>query len=140
MGNKKRERVEMVVLTETRAAQRKLCAALRARGVKARPITVVSAARVPKVTKRAERAALAACRALGSPATPRFVAIAAEQLDRLLRGGVTVGEALAVARYARRRYDGGDRFLPLLNLTYVWSDRAFPSLVAAMRPARRRAA
>ena len=73
-----------------------------------------------------------ACRALRAPATETYVAAGAGKLQGLIKDGVTVGEALAVARYASKRYESGDPFLPLLNLTYIWAPRKFPAMAAAM--------
>ena len=86
-----------------------------------------------KVSKKVQRAVTQACRATGAPETATYAAAAAVKLQGLIKDGVTVGEALAVARYASKRYGSGDRFPPLLNLAYTWSGRKFPELAAAMR-------
>jgi hypothetical protein len=86
---------------------------------------------------------IAACRVAGAPATAAYAAAAGERLTALVKDGVTVGEALAVARYAAKRYEAGDKFPPLLNLNYLWAPRKFPALAAAMgkdEQAERRAA
>lgn len=84
------------------------------------------------MTKKVLRAVSQACRALGAPPTGTYVAAGAGKLQGLIKDGVTVGEALAVARYASKRYESGDPFLPLLNLNYIWSPRKFPAMAAAM--------
>lgn len=74
-----------------------------------------------------------ACVILGSPRTGRYVQMAMKKLSGLLRDGFTADDAIEVARYARARYDGGDRFMPNLNLLYVWSAGHFTPLLTAAR-------
>lgn len=53
------------------------------------------------------------------------------KLTRLLKDGHTADEALAVTRWAREKFDAGDRFPLLLDPMYLWSVTKFPPLLAA---------
>lgn len=62
------------------------------------------------------------------------VRYARSQLSRILRGGGTLEEAMLVARWARRVYSTGeDRFPPLLDLVYIWTQPRFASYLAAAK-------
>lgn len=62
------------------------------------------------------------------------VRYARSQLSRILRGGGTLEEAMLVARWARRVYSSGeDRFPPLLDLVYIWTQPRFASYLAAAK-------
>lgn len=74
-----------------------------------------------------------ACKIIGAAPTGRFVQMAMRSLSGLLKDGFSPEDALDVVRFARAKYDGGDRFVKLLNLMYLWSVREFTGLLTAAR-------
>jgi hypothetical protein len=59
---------------------------------------------------------------------------ARSKLTRLMMAGYTADQALSVARWARAEWDSGrSRFVPLLDIGYLWSVAKFPSFLAAAR-------
>jgi hypothetical protein len=63
--------------------------------------------------------------------TGKYAQLCMAKLTLLLADGVTVDQALTVARWSREKFDGGDKFFSLLNLLYLWSRSRFPALLAA---------
>jgi hypothetical protein len=62
------------------------------------------------------------------------VRFATKLLGRLQDRGVTLDQALSVARWARAEWDSGrSRFVPLLDIGYLWSVAKFPAFLAAAR-------
>jgi hypothetical protein len=86
------------------------------------------------LTDRAE-GVRAAARILGTPALGgRYAAQAQKSLYGLVEhDGFELDDLLEVARHCRARYDGGERFAKLLNLTYIWSARNFTSYLTSAR-------
>jgi hypothetical protein len=128
-----RERIRLTQLTRWSPARREM-ARVAAVTVAAAVIPALPRNEIAGVTLESRRVAVKmACGILGARELPKYVSESMGKLASLLKGGVTIEEALAVVRYTRRLYDSGDRFLKLLNLIYVWSTRHFAELECAMK-------
>ena len=95
---------------------------------------VAGPARILQVSPEEKRVAVQkACRTLGVRDTGKFAQLAMAKLTLLLKDDVNLAEAQEVAEWARAKWDGGDRFVQLLNLLHIWSRSRFTAYLGAAR-------
>ena len=74
-----------------------------------------------------------ALKVLRIPSGATFTRLVLGQLTKLVNEGFKLEDALAVARFGRRKFDEGDRYQSNIDPMYLWAASKFPVMLAAAR-------